>query len=50
MIGFRHDWDDGKYVDLAEGRQIWPAEQGGADADEILAFVGVFGDFKGDGL
>ena len=26
------------------------AEQGGADANEVLAFVGVFGDFKGDGF
>lgn len=50
MIGFRHDGDDGEYVDVAQGRQIWAAEQGGADRDEILAFVGVLGDFEREGF
>ena len=50
MVGFGHDGDDGEDVDVAQGRQVWPAEQGGADADEVLAFVGVFGDFEGEGL
>ena len=49
-VGFGHDGDDGEDVDVAQGRQVWAAEQGGADADEVLALVGVFRDFEGEGL
>ena len=48
-VGLGHDGDDGEDEDVAEGREVGSAEQGRADADEVLAFVGMFGDFEGDG-
>lgn len=50
MVGFRHDGDDGDDVDVAYGGEVGAAEQDGANADEILALVRVFGDFEGDGF
>ena len=50
MVGLRHDGDDSDDVDVAYGGKVWAAEQGGANADKILALVRVFGDFEGDGF
>ena len=50
MVRFGHDGDDGENVDVAYRREVWATDQGGTDADEILALVGVFGDFEGEDL
>ena len=50
VVGFRHDGGDGDDVNVAGGGEVWAAEQGCADADEVLALVRVFGDFEGDGF
>ena len=49
-LGLGHDGDDGEDEDVAQGGEVRAAEQGGADADEVLALVRVLGDFEGDGL
>lgn len=46
MVGFRHDGNDGENIDVAQRREVWAAEKGGADASEVLALVGVLGDFE----
>ena len=48
-VGLGHDGDDGEDEDVAERGEVRAAEEGGADADEVLALVRVLGDFEGDG-
>ena len=50
VLGLGDDGDDGEDEDVAERGEVLAAEEGGADADEVLALVGVFGDFEGEGL
>ena len=49
-LGFRHHGDDGEDVYVAQRGEVRAAEEGGADADEGLARVRVFGDDEGDGV
>ena len=46
MLGFGDDGDDGEDVDVAQGGEVGAAEQGGADADEVLPLVSVFRDLE----
>ena len=50
MIRFWHDGNDGENVNVAERWEVGTTKQGRTDADKILALMGVFGDFEGDGL
>ena len=50
MVGLRHYVYDAEDVDVACGRQVFSTDNGGANCDQILAFVSVFGDFEGEGF
>ena len=49
-IRFGDDVDDAEDVDVAGRGEVFASDEGRANGDEVLAFVGVFGNLEGEGF